>query len=300
MTLCFLFASFFPSSQRLFRDGKLWRQMEKRENNTVRFLVNAPADFWSKRPGRPAPDYTQTEKKRKETRTRGEKKEKKREKSNYLYVFFFLSLLSVIYFENFATGGKRRIGLLGTLCDAVVSALYILSPVVYRRPGQTANRVTKLHNRRMNLEIKWIAVAVVYFRLCHAASDLFVCLRLSGRWQRQQERHKKKEDIFAFSSNKFIVGGLFNARVYTSLNFTFFYIFMTHFYWKTNKRRFVKRWNRFGWFVYTYISSDSAVKVNAVACDVQSFRKMSIVFFCGRVLHIKANMNVTKKNKQTK
>jgi hypothetical protein len=31
MTLCFLFASFFPSSQRLFRDGKLWRQMENTE-----------------------------------------------------------------------------------------------------------------------------------------------------------------------------------------------------------------------------------------------------------------------------
>jgi hypothetical protein len=31
MTLCFLFTSFFPSSQRLFRDGKLWRQMENTE-----------------------------------------------------------------------------------------------------------------------------------------------------------------------------------------------------------------------------------------------------------------------------
>lgn len=142
MTLCFLFASFFPSSQRLFRDGKLWRQMEKRENNTVRFLVNAPADFWSKRPGRPAPDYTQTEKKRKETRTRGEKKEKK--KVELFIRIFFLSLLSVIYFENFATGGKRRIGLLGTLCDAVVSALYILSPVVQTAgtDGQQGHKIT--------------------------------------------------------------------------------------------------------------------------------------------------------------
>jgi hypothetical protein len=31
MTLCFLFASFFSSSQRLFRDGKLWRQVENTE-----------------------------------------------------------------------------------------------------------------------------------------------------------------------------------------------------------------------------------------------------------------------------
>jgi hypothetical protein len=62
--------------------------------NTVRFLVNAPADFWSRDP---PPDYTQTEKKRKETRTRGKKRKEKSRIIYMLRIFLFSPLRNLFW-----------------------------------------------------------------------------------------------------------------------------------------------------------------------------------------------------------
>ncbi len=127
-------------------DGKYWERTQFAFSSTLQ-RISEVRD--------PPPDYTQTEKKRKETRTRGKKK-KRKEKSRiiYMYFFFLFSPLRNLFWKFCDRREKTDRPSWHLVWRCRLSALYILSPVVYRRPGQTANRVTKLHNRRMNLEIK--------------------------------------------------------------------------------------------------------------------------------------------------
>jgi hypothetical protein len=82
-----LFSLRFKGSLEMGSCEDRWKILRE---NTVRFLVNAPADFWSKRPG--TRFYTDERKKNK--RGRGEKKEKKIVELFICYVFFFSFLSS--------------------------------------------------------------------------------------------------------------------------------------------------------------------------------------------------------------